>query len=380
MKILNGRYGRINEEMKPFRYGNIFLVGSVLHAGNAVEYFSKHSKKLVVYYLLQTVRSRSDFVQVYELGHLVREYTVFVPKIPLLYYVFVYFWFLATVIRNFSPFELFHVITFHPIFCIGRSVLQKIYRYSIVFWMADYIPKPTRSLDRLFQRLVEFYHSGNDYTIYLGDSLNKVMNGRILKETNKKTVMWGVMPENISIKKKDMNNLAFVGVVKRSHGLDIVFYLLSQHNELSLKIFGECDEKLHKEYCHLIQELDIETRVTFENRFYTLSELKSELASCSVGLALYDTSHDIPIYYTDPGKVKTFTQYGLPVIMTRTSDIVPYIEKYTAGEVVDRNPEAVYDAIVKMRKSYSIYLDGVKKFNSYFDCEKYYKHGFSFME
>ena len=46
--------------------------------------------------------------------------------------------------------------------------------------------------------------------------------------------------------------------------------------------------------------------------------------------------------------------------MTRTSDIVPYIEKYKAGEVVDRNPEAVYDAIVKMRKSYSIYLDGVK--------------------
>ena len=69
--------------------------------------FSKHSKKLVVYYLLQTVRSRSDFVQVYELGHLVREYTVFVPKIPLLYYVFVYFWFLATVIRIFLHLNYF---------------------------------------------------------------------------------------------------------------------------------------------------------------------------------------------------------------------------------------------------------------------------------
>ena len=96
------------------------------------------------------------------------------------------------------------------------------------------------------------------------------MNGRVFNDIHKKTVMWGVMPENISNNKKDMNTLAFVGVVRRSHGLDIAFHLLSQYNELSLKIFGECDEKLYKEYCNLIQELGIESRVTFENRF-TLS-------------------------------------------------------------------------------------------------------------
>jgi glycosyltransferase involved in cell wall biosynthesis len=246
--------------------------------------------------------------------------------------------------------------------------------------MADYIPRPTNLLDRLYQMLVEFYHSGNDYTLYLGNSLNKIMNGNIRSEVQRKTVMWGVMPEIISKKKKDVNSLAFVGVVRKSHGLDIAFRLLSQHDELSLKIFGECSEKLYKEYSNLIQKLGIRPRVVFENRFYTISELKNALSSCCAGLALYDTSCDVPIFYTDPGKVKTFTQFGLPVIMTRTSDIVPYIEKYTAGEVVDRNPGAVYDAFMKIQKSNSKYTEGVRQFNGYFDCETYYKRAFLFME
>jgi len=368
--------------LKParFLYNNIFLVGSLLHAGNNVEYFSKYTKKLVVFYLLGTLKEEKDFIQVYSYGRLVETKTLFCPKLPIINYFFVYFWYVKTIVKYFDKKERFYLITFHPIFFIGNSLLKKIRKFEIVFWIADYLPSSS-FIYNIYQRLIFYYHNRNTYNLYLGDKLNMKMNGQLKSSNYQKTLMWGIKLEEQ--KKRELDQiitLAFIGVIRKSHGLDIAFKLLQEHPSLKIKILGECGSSLYEEYSELIGELGIKERVVFENKFYPTENLLSELSTCFAGIALYNTDKNNPIYYTDPGKVKTFTQFGLPVIITNTSEIIPFIKKFKAGEIVDRNTDSIFRAIEKMKNNYTLYLKGVEDFNNYFNCETYYKKAFQFLE
>ena len=59
------------------------------------------------------------------------------------------------------------------------------------------------------------------------------------------------------------------------------------------------------------------------------------------------------------------------VVMTRISNIVPFVEKFKVGEVVDSlaNLPAAVDRI---RANCSQYQSGLQAFADHFDCERYY--------
>lgn len=369
----------LGNQRGPFRYKNIFLVGSVLHGGNTVEYFSKHTEKLVVFYLLITLRDRQDFIQIYKKGRLIKEQKVFSPKTPFIYYFFVYFWYARALFTYFSRKDSVYIIAFHPVFFLLQSCLKFFRNVHFVLWVIDYIPDPTGFL-KMYQWLLFYYHRFNIYNVYLSDGVNKMMNGKVKKNFYQKTIMWGVKKQYSE--KKNIKNitLGFVGVIKKTHGLDIVFRMLKSHRNIHIKILGECDVSLYKEYQEIIKKLHIQSQVFFPNAFFSLDSLKRELSSCRIGVALYTTDINNPIHYTDPGKVKTYTQFGLPVIMSNTSAIAFYIKKYKVGMVIKRTPKALYDAIVTVAKNYSSFVDGVKKFNKHFSYESYYRKRFLFLE
>lgn len=370
----------MNTERKNFRYKNIFLVGSLLHSGNVIEYFVEHSERLVVFYLLRTLKDRKDFVQIYKEGRLVEERNLNISKALLMYYIFIYFWYVKTIFSNFGSNEKFYVITFHPVFFLFNSILRLFRKFEIVFWIIDYLPSPS-FLFRIYQYLIFYYCKKNTHNLYLSDEINKIMNGSIKNNAYQKTVMWGVKQEKYITRKSSKKiTLGFIGVIRRSHGLDFVFNLLKEHKDVYLKILGECEDRLYDEYQSLIKKFNIESQVLFPNTFFPTDTLQKELASCTIGVALYRIDTKDPICYTDSGKVKTYTQFGLPVIISNTSSIVPFIKKYHAGEIVKRNTASIYKAIVEITQAYSFYLRGVEKFNAHFDYQKYYKNAFAFLK
>ena len=69
--------------------------------------------------------------------------------------------------------------------------------------------------------------------------------------------------------------------------------------------------------------------------------------------------------------MKSYLEMGLPVVMTRISGIVPYIEQFKAGEVIDSLTELSF-AVDRINKNPDTYLTGVRLFSEYFRYDKYY--------
>lgn len=298
------------------------------------------------------------------------------------FYYLSWLWhYLKFILVYFERKEKFVVLSGHPISFFGMSI-QKFLRPSILFayWIGDYFPSVNLSL-RLFEKLKKYYHNRVSYAYYLSDTINQIFNdGKVVDNERKKTVMWGVKP--IITKKRDVKgqlHILFVGLVKEGQGLEVLLSFLAKHPDYTLKIIGICREELFKKYQALIAKHKIGDRVFFPNKFYSDTELESIAKDCHVGVALYDTGKLNATHYTDPGKVKTYAELGLPIIMTNTSAIASYIKKFHAGEVIEEASDMPI-AVEKIKKDYDHYQTGLCLFARHFEYEKYYRLAFVALE
>lgn len=366
--------------MNKFRYKNILIYSSHQWCGNIEEYFVNNSEKVAVFLMMPRVENKDNLLRIYEKGKLVKEEKIGLSENIFLYYFFYYLQYIRALMKYFSRNDKVIVISFHPYPFFFMTLQKILFNVRFIFWVADYFP-PINTVLILFERLKKFYHDGIPCTRYLGDGVNKVMNGKVLSTENRKTVMWGVKYKNITRNlSKIKNTLLYVGVLRGSMGLDIAYDFLRTHKEYKLKVVGVCDAVSYSKQKEMIKNYNIEKQVDFPNRFFFDDELDNLSKDCLAGLALYTTNSTNAIYYSDPGKVKAYTEMGLPVIMTRTSSIVPFIEKFKAGEVIARNTASFKRAIESIQGNYKSYTDGVLKFNKYFYFEDYYRKGFKFLE
>ena len=105
--------------------------------------------------------------------------------------------------------------------------------------------------------------------------------------------------------------------------------------------------------------------------FVSQEELSDAAAKCFCGLALYDTSPGNFTHYADPGKVKSYIEMGLPVVMTRISEVVPCVEKFKAGEVIG-SVDDLPDALSRIAANTLVYVDGACSFAAHFEFNDYY--------
>lgn len=363
-----------------FRYKNILLYTSHQWCGNTEEYFVRNTEKLAVFLLMPRIKTKDNILRIYEKGKLVK-----VEETPLsanffLYYLLWYYHYIIAIFKHFPRNEKLIVISAHP-YVFFATTLQKLFRkIDFVYYIADYYP-PINITMKLYERLKKFYHKGIPYRIYLGDGVNEIMNGSVVDTKTCKTVMLGVKQKNIKRDIKKVNHtILFVGVVRPGVGLEIVYKFLKANPIYNLKIIGICDKELYQKNQEMIKQYSIANRVYFPNRFFFDDELNEASKECFVGVALYTIDNTSTIYYADPGKVKTYTEMDLPVIMSRTSSIAPYIKKYKAGEVINRNAQSLAKAIEKIKANYSMYIAGVNKLNKLFYYETYYGEKFKFLE
>lgn len=361
-----------------YRYQSIFTYGSLQSAGHMEEYFSKHTRKLVIYIVMPRLNNQGNLLRIYQEGRLVKEEKVWSSGNFFFYYLSWLWHNWKFTLTYFGSKEKFIVLSGHPIFLFGMSV-HKLLRPNTLYayWIGDYFPPVNLSL-RLFEKLKKYYHDRVSYAYYLSDTINKIFNGgNIMNDRWKRTVMWGVKP--IITRKRGFKgqfNILFVGLLKEGQGIEVILTFLANHSEYALKIIGICSDVLFRKYQALIGQYEIGDRVFFPNKFYSDTELESIAKDCHVGIALYDIGKLNATYYTDPGKVKTYMEMGLPVIMSRTSAIAPYVSKFGCGEIIDGHETSLTRALTKIQHSYTSYCKGLKKFVDYFYFETYYKKSF----
>lgn len=363
-----------------FRYENIFMYGSLQSVGHTEEYFVRHTEKLLVYIVMPRVQNRNNLLRIYTRGTLTKELSVWSSGNLFLYYASWLFHYWKFILTYFGRSEHLLVFSGHPIsfFCMAIQKLLRP-RVAYAYWIGDYFPPVHWSL-RLFERIKKHYHDRVSYVYYLSDTINRIMNGRVVNERNRHTVMWGVQPlGKTRTSPRGQFRLLFVGVVRLSQGLEDIFLFLAKNKDVHLRIVGVCESRLFETYQNLIGDLRIESRVDFLNAFVDEEELKTLAKEYHVGIALYEKGITTATYYTDPGKIKTYVDLGLPVIMTNISAIAYYIQKFKAGEVIDEVSELPV-ALAKIKEYYPKYQKGLRDFSKHFEYEKYYRQAFTAFE
>lgn len=363
-----------------FFYKNIFMYSTLQYTGNGEEYFSKHTEKFVAFIVNPRIKNKDNAVRLYKRGKLIEEKKIKLSENIFLYYCRWYITHIWILKKYFSKNEKIVIITFHPIALFAMSI-QKLFRTIVyAYWVGDYFP-PMSFVLSMYELLKRYYNKKVEYAYYLSDNINKKMNGKVLNTDSRKTVMWSIIPKNIKrTSQRDPFTMLFVGVIKKNQGLEQIFNFLKFHKHYAIKIVGYCDDRVYKEFQKMIQKNNIEKQVYFPNMFLLDSELEVLSKDCQVGIALYNTAKTGSTYYTDPGKVKTYAQLGLPIIMSDIPTVAQYIRKFKCGEIIDDNGKELGKALLKMKKKYMFYREGLKEFNKFFYYDTYFKKSFKNLE
>lgn len=366
--------------MTTFLYSRIFAYGSSQFCGHIEEYLASHTADLLVFVVEPRIGRHANTVRRYSRGALVETRPVRSSQNLFLYYLLWY----ANQIRFLLEFCPRNRTTLvwggHPVVFFAMGFFRRIRPLRYAYWVGDYYPSP-RLVVRLFERLKRWYHDRVDYTFYLTDAINRALNGgKIAAAPNHRTVMWGVKPVAAAPAPPiDPFTLLFVGLIRPGQGLEVLFDFLSRHRSFRLRIIGVCQPAYFTQLQSLRTKLGLEEQVFFPNRFYSEAELLEVAATCHVGLALYDRSGENFTHYADPGKVKAYAEMRLPVLMTRISDIVPYVERFRSGEVID-GPDEIGAALEQIRARYAVYQEGIARFIAHFEFDRYYREAFSALE
>jgi glycosyltransferase involved in cell wall biosynthesis len=267
----------------------------------------------------------------------------------------------------------------HPLVFFGMGLLKLIRPLIYAYWIGDFFPS-SHPVIRVYERVKKWYHDRVAYAFYLSDAINRVMNGTVVDTARRRTVMWGLKPFPAApAVPLSSFCLLFVGLIRPGQGLEALFDFLKGHADYRLSLIGIGQPAYVAELQALLNQMGLSDRVFFPNRFYSESELLDEARRCHVGIALYDTGPDNFTHYADPGKVKAYAEMHLPVLMTRISDIVPFVERFKSGEVISQITE-IGAALERIRGDYESYRSGVRRFVEHFYYDRYYREAFKALE
>ncbi len=339
----------------------VFAQASFQFCGHLDEYLIRHVRHLALLYMQTRFGTGGHVIRFYEEGRLVGERRLRSAK-GIVGYYWLWLWHWHRELKRFARQHESTVAIFeHPLGAVGLSLRRNVRH---VFWQWDYFPS-TSIFDNAFNAVARHY--APQCTAY--HPLTAAI-GRAMGFPEAKELMLGVTPPTRFGDPKS-NRLLMVGQLRAGQGIENVLDFIAAHCDYTLSLIGAAANGFEHEIAERITAAHMADRVRFPNRFVTDEELREEAAKCFAALALYDTSPDNLTHYADPGKVKSSIEMGLPVVMTRISDIVPFVERFRAGEVID-SPADLPTALEKIRRAPEAYFAGCRAFADHFNCETYY--------
>lgn len=232
-----------------------------------------------------------------------------------------------------------------------------------IFWVWDYYP-PIH--DDAVVRFMRFLYWQFDIPATKQADRVVFLNKRLV-DLRKKL---GILPKNVSypvvgigtnpiqkIREKSTQpvTLAFIGVVKKSQGLDLVYksadLLAKQYPGITLHIIGGGPDIAHYRKLAISSPL----KTVFHGYIQNNNQVNAILQRCHIGIAPYVPDKANIIYYTDPSKIKRYIEVGLPIITTNVFDFSKEISQYHAGIVIPYNSRAFVQAIQAIIEKYSLY-------------------------
>jgi glycosyltransferase involved in cell wall biosynthesis len=362
-----------------FRYESVFALASFQFCGHIDEYLIANTRRLCLMYVLPRFGEQRYVIRRYEEGRLIEERSLKSSQNIFLYY-WLWFWHHNAELFRFTKWSRERTLVFcgHPVCFFGMSLMKLLRKLSYLYWIGDYFPNKSFVI-RAFERVKRFYHDHASFTYYLSDAINRKMNnGKVRAESGHRTLMWGM--RRFSEQERECANttsrrLLFVGLVRDGQGIEDVLDFLADNRDFTLSIVGVAANGYENNVEKMIADRRLSDRVYFPNRFHSQEELLAIAGESIAGLALYSIGEENFTHYADPGKVKAYIEMNLPVVMTRISEVVPFIEKFHAGVVVD-GPESVGDAVRKIVREHWLYNEGVRRFNEHFEYTRLYADAF----
>lgn len=344
-----------------FKYDSVFAQVSFQFCGHVDDFLIHNTRRLCLFYMQTRFGKGGHAIRLYEEGKLVEERHLSSSKSIVGYYLG-WLWLWHRELRKFSKGQENVIALYcHPIGSVGMSLRRNVRH---VFWQWDYFPGHGVT-ERLFNLVAGFYASRCYRYIPLTNAIAKAM-----KLPGVSPIMLGVKPPK-TFGDASSSRILMVGQLRHGQGVEDVLAFIASNPQYQLSLMGAAAGGFGIEIRRLIVTLGIANRVYFPDKFVSEEELCAEARKCFVALALYDVSPNNLTHYADPGKVKNSIEMGLPVVMTKISDIVPYVERYGAGEVID-SVKDLSAALLRIKSSPESYFAGCRGFAEHFDFEKYY--------
>lgn len=253
-----------------------------------------------------------------------------------------------------------------------------------VFWVWDYYPPVHNNKIIMIMRFIYWQFdkisSHSDRVIFLNKKLIDLRKniGIIPKDSIFPIVPIGT--DNFTIKPRKKPNhviFTFIGVLKKSQGLEIVFdnagAIMKSFPKSTFEIIGSGpDEEYFKAKA---------ANSKIKSKFYGFldeEKLRSVLEKCNIGIATYIKEKGNVSHYSDPGKVKLYLSLGLPVIATDVFEFANEIDKSKAGVIINtQNPNELIEATRKILYDYEKYSENALKLSKKFYYKEIYPAIFS---
>ncbi len=250
-----------------------------------------------------------------------------------------------------------------------------------IFWVWDYYP-PIH--DNAIVRFMRFLYwqfdipatKQADRVVFLNKrlvDLRKTL-GILPKDGSYPVVGIGTNPVlKIQEKPKRPVMLAFIGVVKKSQGLDLVYKsadLLAKHFPgITLHIIGGGPEEGY--YRTLASNSPLRTE--FHGYIKSSTRVNAVLKRCHIGIAPYVPDKANVTYYSDPSKIKKYIEVGLPVITTNVFDFSKEISRSQAGIVIPYHSAEFVGAVHQLMQKYPLFQKKSLLLAKKYRYEKYYE-------
>lgn len=303
----------------------------------------------------------------------VRSFIIF---LQILYY-------LVQIRRKYGVVDMYFTVNAFTAWCGNIAKKFNLVKQT-VFWVWDYYPPAHPNRIVRFMRWLYWLFDKpasreTDIVVFLNkqlELLRRKMN-ILPKDKRYRSIGIGTDPiDKLVQKHTDIVSLVFLGVLKKSQGLDLVFDAfekLEENSNIELHIIGGGPDEAYYKKRALTNRL----RTVFHGYIADDTKVAGLVCSYHIGLATYVPDKSNVSYYTEPSKIKFYLGAGLPVITTNVFDFSKEIKKSNAGIVIPYRTINLLNAVDTIKKKYPTYQKAASELGKKYYYRKLYNGFFS---
>jgi len=247
-----------------------------------------------------------------------------------------------------------------------------------IFWVWDYYPPIHKSKIIMFMRWMYWYFdkqatTGSDRIIYLNQRMVDVRKKLHILNTSQIPIIVPIGTN--TIKRQKLRNkfaLVFLGVVKKSQGLDLFFdslpYLKTLPQKLSLHVIGGGPDESHYQTRAALSHIPI----YFHGYESDDSKVDLMLSGYGIGIATYIPDPSNVSYWGEPSKIKRYLSAKIPVITTDVFEFSKTITTTGCGIVIPYKPRKFSSAVKKILSRYTQFQSATKQISERFHYRNIY--------